>query len=94
MHSNYRPVSNLTFTSNLVEKAAALDQFLHHTDTRDLMLNYLSAYRAHYSSETAIIKLTIDILCAMENHEITVMNAIDLSAAFDMVDHQVHCAAL
>ena len=43
--SNYRPVSNLTFLSKVVEKAA-LNQLVAHFDN-NLMPDYQSAYRAN-----------------------------------------------
>ena len=44
--SNYRTVSNLTFFSKVVEKAA-LNQLLGHSDNNNLMPDYQSAYRAN-----------------------------------------------
>ena len=41
--SNYRPVSNLTFLSKVVEKAA-LNQLVAHFDNNNLMSDYWSAY--------------------------------------------------
>ena len=85
---NYRPVSNLNFLSKLLEKVA-LEQFLGHCETHELFPSYQSAYRKHYSCETALIKLTADILLNMDNKRVTAQAAIDLSAAFDTVDHLV-----
>ena len=44
--SNYRPVSNLTFLSKVVEKAA-LNQLVAHFDNNNLMPDYQSAYSAN-----------------------------------------------
>ena len=44
--SNYRPVSNLTFLSKVVEKAA-LNQLVAHFDNNNLMPDHQSAYRAN-----------------------------------------------
>ena len=86
--SNYRPVSNLSFLSKVVEKAA-LNQFTRHCDAHHLMPDYQSAYRRYYSCETALVKLVNDLLWNLENQNITMLTAIDLSAAFDTVDHGV-----
>ena len=85
---NYRPVSNLPFLSKVLEKAA-LDQFIAHCDNHSLLPDYQSAYRKHYSCETALIKLTNDVLWSMENGKVSVVVMIDLSAAFDTVDHDL-----
>ena len=60
------------------------------------MLNskYQSAYRKNYSCETSVIKVVNDILWNMENGKITALVTIDLSAAFDTVDHEILLAVL
>ena len=88
VHSNYRSVSNLPFLSKVVEKCL-LKQFNIHCDNNNLLPDYQSADRQNYSTETAIIKLCNDILWAMENQQLTAFSIIDLSAAFDTVDHDI-----
>ena len=61
LHSNYRPVSNLNFLSKVLEKLA-LNQFNNHCAKFHLYPDYQSAYRKHYSCETALIKVLDDIL--------------------------------
>ena len=39
--------------------------------------------------ETSLIKLINDILWAMERQEVTALTALDLSAVFDTVDHEI-----
>ena len=85
---NYRPVSNLCFLSKTLEKCALL-QFNNHCTVNRLLPDYQSAYREHFSCETALVKLMDDILWNMEAKKITAVVAIDLSAPFDTVDHDV-----
>ena len=84
---NYRPVSNLCFLSKLVEHCM-LKQFLKHCDNC-LLPDFQSAYHANYSTETSLRRMTNDILWAMEEEHIAMMVIMDLSAAFDMVDHNI-----
>ena len=84
--SNFRPVSNLTFISKIIEKCMLL-QLNHHCDKHNLQPDYQSAYREHYSCKTAVLKLSNDILWAMEKQHVTCLVALDLSTAFDTVDH-------
>ena len=56
---------------------------------QNLTPSYQSAYRANHSCETSLLKLCNDILWAMERQEITVLLALDLTMAFDTVDHSV-----
>ena len=86
--ANYRPVSNLSFLSKLLEKCT-LQQFNKHCITNMLLPDYQSAYRKNYSTETSLIKLINDILKAMEKQEVTALTALDLSAAFDTVIHEI-----
>ena len=85
---NYRPVSNLSFLSKILEKCALL-QFDNHCTVHNLLLGYQSAYREHFSCETGLVKLMDDILWNMEVQEITAVVVIDLSLALDTVDHDV-----
>ena len=85
---NYRPVSNLSFISKLVERCM-LTQFTQHCDRFTLMPDFQSAYREYYSTETSLVKLTNDILWSMENQQILMMAVMDLSAAFDTTDHDL-----
>ena len=66
--SNFRPVSNLSFISKVVEKLV-LVQFNKHCCIHRLILDYQSAYRANYSSETALTKIVNDILWVMEHQK-------------------------
>jgi len=48
-----------------------------------------SAYRANHSTETALLKIFNDVLLAADKGEITALCMLDLTAAFDTVDHDV-----
>ena len=53
------------------------------------MPDFQSAYRRGYSCETALVKILDDLLWGMEDKKCIAMAVIDLSAAFDTVDHTV-----
>jgi hypothetical protein len=72
--SNYRPVSNLSFLSKLVEKAA-LFRVNNHVDTHNLLPQNQSAYRCHHSCDTALLSLVNDLLDGMEKEEVTAVIA-------------------
>ena len=50
---NYRPVSNLTFVSKMIEKivAARLNEYM---DKHNLSVKYQSAYKKFHGTETAL----------------------------------------
>jgi len=79
---NYRPVSNLSFLSKLLERAAKsrLEVFL---DSNDLMPTMQSAYRRFHSTETSVLKVCNDLLLAADNGDVTALCLLDLTAAFD-----------
>ena len=83
---NYRPVSNLSFISKVTERAAFL-QIDNHMKKHDLYPSLQSAYRKNHSTETALLKVTNDILMEMNSQHAVLLVLLDLSAAFDTVDH-------
>lgn len=85
---NYRPVSNVPFLSKVIEKAA-LSQISDYLDESDLYVENQSAYRRGHSTETALLKVQDDILRAMDSKLVTFIVFLDLSAAFDSVDHEI-----
>ena len=66
-----------------------LHQFNNHCDQHNLLPDFQSAYRKNYSTETALIKLVNEILWAMETKSIMAVTFLDLSAAFDTVNHDL-----
>jgi hypothetical protein len=85
---NYRPISNLTFMSKMVERIVA-EQITAHLDELNLMPALQSAYRRHHSTESALLKVMSDILDSMDRRQVTLLGLLDLSAAFDTVDHDI-----
>ena len=87
INPNYRPVSKLPFLSKVREMYALTSN----PTCKDYHLqpDYQSAYREGYSYKTVVLGISNDILWAMEEQCITSLTAIDLSAAFDMVDHDI-----
>ena len=83
---NYRPVSNLQFISKLIERVAA-EQLVDHINRNNLMEVNQPAYREFHSTETALVKVSEDILKAIDNKENLCLVLLDLLAAFDVTDH-------
>ena len=85
---NYRPVSNLPVISKLLEKAA-LEQLNYYLDVNDLHCSVQSGYRPHHSCETLLVRMSDDIIKEIQSDNIVIVVLLDLSAAFDTIDHSV-----
>ena len=85
---NYRPVSNLPFLSKILEKVV-LKQLLAHLKANNLVEPFQSAYRAHHSTETALLRVVNDIFLEVDDRKLVMLNLLDLSAAFDTIDHEI-----
>ena len=84
---NFRPISNLPYLSKVLEKVAA-NQFNTHKETNKLREKNQSAYREYHSCETALVRIYNDLLLSLDKKKCVFMIALDLSAAFDTVNHQ------
>ena len=85
---NYRPVSNLSFLSKILEKVVA-SRLNSHINSSHTSNDYQSAYRKFHSTETALLKLHNDIISSMDDGRVTALTLLDLSAAFDTMDHNI-----
>jgi len=84
--TSYRPISNLSVLSKLLELLVS-QQLVAYLKDNDLLPDRQSAYRAYHSTETAVLRVLSDILLALDSGDIAVLTLLDLSAAFDSVDH-------
>ena len=88
VHKNFRPVTTLTFLSKLLEKAAHT-QITAYLENKSLIPEYQSAYLKAHSCETALFKFTNDVQQMLSENKAVILVQLDLSAAFDTVDHSV-----
>ena len=85
---NYRPVSNLSFISKVLERIVA-KQLLNHLETNCPLPVNQSGYRRYHSTETALLQVTMELFTAINNQEVSLLALLDMSAAFDCVDHAI-----
>ena len=85
---SYRPISNICFPAKVMEKIVAA-QITEHMTRNGLHDPLQSAYRKKASTETALIKIKCDVDRMLDAGEAVMLIFLDLSAAFDMIDHAV-----
>ena len=83
---NYRPVSNLSFLSKIIEKIISV-RILQHITDNDIIDGFQSAYKAGHSYETALLRVYNDIVITIGKGNRLFLVLLDLSAAFDTIDH-------
>ena len=85
---NYRPVSNLSFLSKVLERVVAA-RLTNYMTINQLHEPMQSAYRACSSTETALVRLQNVILRILDQGGAAILVLLDLSAAFDTIDHSI-----
>ena len=79
--------------SKVVERLVCR-QLVSFLEKHSLLPNLQSAYRRGHSTETAVLKILSDLLMAADRTEVTLLGLLDMSAAFDTVDHEILLARL
>ena len=85
---NYRPVSQITLISKLTENIV-YKQIIKYIEENNLLDEFQSAYRALHSTETALINVMDDFLNFKDSNCPIQILLLDLSAAFDTLDHSI-----
>ena len=85
---NFRPISNLSVLSKIIEKSVAL-QLINYLANNNLHGTFQSAHKVDHSTETVMVKVQHDILYVIDSNRAVVLLLLDLSAAFDTVSHAI-----
>ncbi len=85
---NYRPVSLLSFIEKMLEQAVfnQVSLFLSQNNKQDAKQ---SGFRSDHSTKTALLSVTETLRIAKADSKSSVLILLDLSAAFDTVNHQI-----
>ena len=86
--NNYRPVSNLCFIANVLEKRV-LSQVSSYINSHNLNNTCQSAYRPGHSTETPLLKVVNDLFLSHSKGNISVLALLDFYSAFDTIDHPI-----
>jgi len=85
---SYPPISNVSefLVSKLLERLVS-KQLVAYLLKNDLFPDLQSAYRSNHSTKTAVLKVLSDILLALDSSKLALPSLLDMSAAFDSIDH-------
>jgi len=86
--SNYRPISHLSILSKLNERVVK-NRHTSHLSTHNLLNSYQSTYTKHHSTESTFLAVHDHMIKSMSEHKVTALCLLDLSAAFDTIDHSI-----
>ena len=86
--NSYRPISNLSVLSKLLEQAVCTQLVSYH-NINSLTPRNQSAYHRRHSTETALAFVFSELISALDDGNLTLMALLDLSAAVDCVDHNI-----
>ena len=81
---NFRPISNLRFTSKIIDKCVST-QLIKYLNANCLGEVFQSAYREFHSTKTALIRVFNNTAIAIDNQESVILLLLDLSATFDIL---------
>ena len=86
--NSYRPVSNLCIIAKILEERV-LSQVSSYLNSHNLYNTCQSAYRPGHSTETALLKVVNDQFLSLKKSNISVLDLLDFSSAFDTIDHTI-----
>ena len=86
--NNYRLVHNLCFIAKILEKLV-LSQVASYLNSHNLDNSCQSTYRPGHSTETALLKVVNDLFLSLDKGNIYVLALLDLTSAFDTIDHPI-----
>ncbi len=98
-YSNFRPISNLLFVSKILEKIV-FRQLQSYLSTNCISDIFQSGFKSLHSTESALLKVFNDVLTSTDSGNTMALVLLDLSSAFDFVDHGIllsrldHCIGI
>jgi len=87
--SSYRLILNLSVVSKLRERIVVRQLMACLISTAKILATFQSGFRPGHSTETAVLQVMSELLQAVNQGELGALIFLDLTAAFDTVDHDI-----
>ena len=91
--SDTRPISNLAHFAKVFDKIVTV-QLLDYLETNNLLSPLQSGFRKHFSTQSALLKITDDIRRGIDKEMVTILLLFDFRKAFDSVKHSTLLRAM
>ena len=85
---HFRPISNLSTISKIIERAILI-QLRFHITNNHIFPSFQSAYRSNHSTETTLLHVLDEVYVGCDNKKASILTSLDLSAAFDTIDYRI-----
>ena len=86
--SSYRPISQLSSIFKTLERFVSA-QLIHYITTNSIIDKFQSAYLPHRSTESALNLIINDLLISLDNKAPCYLVLLNLSSAFDTLNHDI-----
>lgn len=86
--SNFRPIPKLPFLAKILEKVVH-EQLQSYFKLNKITEKFQSGFKSCHSTETALLKVLSDLYLTVDSKKNAVLILLDLTAAFDTVDHSI-----
>ncbi len=93
MPANFRPISNLPFLSKILQKMVS-DQLKSYLSLNSIYEKFQSGFKSCHSTESALLRVLNDIMLTTDSGQFTALVLLDLSSAFDLVNHDILISCL
>ena len=90
---NYRPISTLSSFTQIFEKLV-YKQMMSYIEKQKILNDCQFGFRKGHSTEQAIIEITDNLKCAIDNNLYSCGVFLDFAKAFDTVDHSIQLMKL